>query len=427
MPRTSTVGGQKKLEAHAVGIRARLGNVDLDANNFVRATGEKNPPELLIGMDIVNATGFSADLARAILPYRDLMLATVVVKCGFEVSPAGEVSAVADPMAVEEGDVVTPYGTNRRRRGARQAGLRFRGDGVRAPAPRRPRRDRARRPAPRRGSRAALARLRGPALEEDRGRLRGSPPEPFTEMILGYDKAYGGKAIWHRRQKAACYENPDGKGFVVREEDVDGLPLPNLEDADCLISSWQDRPTPAGLAPLPRLSSLRGARGYRVDLDAGTTAVEPLAFCFSHPGMMLPAYPAGAPFELIGMGFCERMAFTVPPIHLSVQLRLGAREHALPLVPDTLVVFPDHARFFVVARRAFVYQFIPERLRSITVRAAPPAAPAPDLTIRAARADASAGVPIEPADEELALAFDDVLRLSPMTEMVESLPLCPSG
>ncbi len=26
-------------------------------------------------------------------------------------------------------------------------------------------------------------------------------------------------------------------------------------------------------------------------------------------------------------------------------------------VPDTLVVFPDHARFFVVARRAFVYQF----------------------------------------------------------------------
>ena len=39
--RTSTVGGQSKLEAHAVGIRARLGNVNLDANNFVRATGEK--------------------------------------------------------------------------------------------------------------------------------------------------------------------------------------------------------------------------------------------------------------------------------------------------------------------------------------------------------------------------------------------------
>jgi len=39
--RTSTVGGRSQLEAHAVGIRARLGDVVLDANDYVRATGEK--------------------------------------------------------------------------------------------------------------------------------------------------------------------------------------------------------------------------------------------------------------------------------------------------------------------------------------------------------------------------------------------------
>lgn len=38
---TSVVGGRSQLEAHAVGIRARLGDVVLDANDYVRATGEK--------------------------------------------------------------------------------------------------------------------------------------------------------------------------------------------------------------------------------------------------------------------------------------------------------------------------------------------------------------------------------------------------
>jgi len=39
--RTASVGGRSQLEARAVGIRARLGDVVLDANDNVRATGEK--------------------------------------------------------------------------------------------------------------------------------------------------------------------------------------------------------------------------------------------------------------------------------------------------------------------------------------------------------------------------------------------------
>jgi len=39
--RSIAVGGRSTLEAHAVGIRARLGDVALDANDNVRATGEK--------------------------------------------------------------------------------------------------------------------------------------------------------------------------------------------------------------------------------------------------------------------------------------------------------------------------------------------------------------------------------------------------
>ena len=38
---TSIVGGRSQLEAHAVGIRARLGDVVLDANDNVCVSGEK--------------------------------------------------------------------------------------------------------------------------------------------------------------------------------------------------------------------------------------------------------------------------------------------------------------------------------------------------------------------------------------------------
>ena len=378
-------------------------------------------------MDFVNNTPFAADLARATLMYRDLMLATVVVKCGFEVSPASEVSVVRDQAVVQEADIDTPYGTIDGDMVPAKQGCDFAVMGSARSFP------------PGRSVSELDVRLRVGNFARhwrvfgDRRWKRTaqgfevSPPEPFTEMILGYDKAYGGSAIFERRWKTHCFENPEGKGFVVREDDVDGLPLPNLEDAEHLIKTWKDQPQPAGLAPLPRQSSLRAGRGYRVDAEAGTTTAEPLAFCFTHPRMMLPTYPSGEPFELTGMGLRERLSFTLPPVRLSIQLHLGGCEHELLLVPDTLCVFPDHARLFVVARRAFIYQFVPERIRRITLCAHRDVAPAPARTIRIARADKSVGVPIVPDDDNLVGAFDDILRLNPLTELIESLPLCVSG
>jgi phage gp45-like len=35
------VGGQSQLEAHAVSVRSRLGDVAIDANDYVKVTGEK--------------------------------------------------------------------------------------------------------------------------------------------------------------------------------------------------------------------------------------------------------------------------------------------------------------------------------------------------------------------------------------------------
>lgn len=65
-------------------------------------------------------------------------------------------------------------------------------------------------------------------------------PEPFTEMELGYDKAFGGPG----------YEaNPTGKGAapVLSPDGREIMPLPNLEYPGKLIADPGDRPAPAAL------------------------------------------------------------------------------------------------------------------------------------------------------------------------------------
>jgi len=67
-------------------------------------------------------------------------------------------------------------------------------------------------------------------------------PEPFTEMEITWENAFGGPE----------YEkNPLGKGFApIRTETGEEIwPLPNIEYPDQLIVSPKDRPEPAGFLP----------------------------------------------------------------------------------------------------------------------------------------------------------------------------------
>lgn len=69
-------------------------------------------------------------------------------------------------------------------------------------------------------------------------------PEPFTEMDLSWERAYGGPK---------CPDNPVGRGNepVELEDGRRVWPLPNVEYPEQLISSPDDRPAPAGFGPMP--------------------------------------------------------------------------------------------------------------------------------------------------------------------------------
>ena len=101
----------------------------------------------------------------------------------------------------------------------------------------------------------------------------------------------------------------------------------------------------------------------------------------------------------------------------------------MPLEVDTLCMLPDYNRFFLLARRAFVYQFLPERLRSVHVLAGPVSSVSKLTTIAEQLLQGAPIVRIEPQikEEESPLSFETLREMNPLTQLVEGLPLCPSG
>jgi hypothetical protein len=88
------------------------------------------------------------------------------------------------------------------------------------------------------------------------GGWRATAPEPFDRLPLLYERAYGGRDTTARDPAKHGWEarNPVGIGFSLSEapERLGGVALPNLEDPRALISSWKDRPAPAGFGLLHR-------------------------------------------------------------------------------------------------------------------------------------------------------------------------------
>jgi hypothetical protein len=68
-----------------------------------------------------------------------------------------------------------------------------------------------------------------------RGGIRATPPVPFVEMPISYERAFGGvdQAGEDPEHSAAYLLNPAGRGFhkYMDSESLEGSPLPNTEEA----------------------------------------------------------------------------------------------------------------------------------------------------------------------------------------------------
>jgi hypothetical protein len=235
--------------------------------------------------------------------------------------------------------------------------------------------------------------------------IQGAPrlgrPEPFTEMPLLYQNAYGGLdnrvpipaqllqdymrtvALGLQFDHPGLYpRNPVGKGYLVLPDPIDGVELPNLEDpADMLtterlctrkpelwyrqplpwcfewtvgltfprylfvgVDAWYPSPDDAGLPEVRRgfiPAQLRGRLEKDRDLAAGYLQEASL-------GMVVTTPLAGQPITLTGMHPEEpTITFTVPPAP-SIEIEVeGDRAARLPLLTN-LVIFPAEKKFTAV-------------------------------------------------------------------------------
>ncbi len=81
--------------------------------------------------------------------------------------------------------------------------------------------------------------------------LSPSAAEPFERLPLTWERSYGGTATGRDGAITCDDRNPLGVGYApVGERPSPGTPLPNLEHPDAPITSWRDRPAPAGFSAL---------------------------------------------------------------------------------------------------------------------------------------------------------------------------------
>jgi hypothetical protein len=314
-------------------------------------------------MDFVNDSPFEAELVRSVLSPEDSepRLAIVVLKVTYGIGDDGEATVADEQLAIRREIEETELGPVPDDAAVQKPGFDVLVLGT------------ARSPEGRPVTEMRIdlrvgAESRGLVLfgdrrwVRDRGGLVASPPEPFEEMPLSYARAYGGKA------KAMGYEvpypyNPSGRGYVLEEKYADEVPLPNIEDPDALIASWEDQPLPAGFAPIPLGSMFTVERGIEFDPETREQRVKPEVFQNAHPKLVFSEVAPGTEIGLTGMGPAGDLSFRLPDLRASVAVELGGDSYRPEGRVDTLCILPDERRFFLVHRTPFKYRFVPEQIR----------------------------------------------------------------
>ena len=188
-------------------------------------------------------------------------------------------------------------------------------------------------------------------------------PEPFTEMPLVYEKAFGGIDT---ESGGFCAENPVGCGFYSRKspKNIDVAPLPNIEDASRPIGAWTDHPRPAGFGPIakgwaPRVGYL-GTFDEVWERERRPFPPHDFRYDFYNaapPDLQVEGYLRGdEEILLLNLEKSGKVRFRLPGIAPSVTVEKTERwsgpswNEPAPMRLDTLCLLPDEGRLFLVWR-----------------------------------------------------------------------------
>jgi len=194
------------------------------------------------------------------------------------------------------------------------------------------------------------------------GGQRPSLPEPFVRMPVIYERAFGGSHDPGRGEPAFEPRNPVGVGFRGNRSsaEMDGTPLPNIEDPRALIQSPGDVPPPAGLGFVaPAWEPRRGLAGTYDEAWRKARApylpadFHPRFFQAATPDLVCPApLVGGEPVELANLSPEGAVRFRLPMCAFDVEITVGDRVERPPMIMETVLLEPSESLVTLAFRGA---------------------------------------------------------------------------
>lgn len=220
-----------------------------------------------------------------------------------------------------------------------------------------------------------------------KGPLVASDPAPFAAMPLLWERAYGGKVPVDAGEMPFA-ANPVGRGFYLEEAQAENGPLPNLEDPDHPVRTWQDQPEPRGTGPYAKDWSLRALRAAEFDLTGAKPRLvrfKPAYFNNANPHLVLKSVPT--PGEVISISNVRPkgggLRFALPDLAFHVFVQLQDRPYVFPAHLESILVLAEEERVVLSYRCVFRYRMVPLERRIAVLRTGPaPSAPPPDYLVR---------------------------------------------
>jgi hypothetical protein len=204
-------------------------------------------------------------------------------------------------------------------------------------------------------------------------------PEPFTEMPVVYERAYGGveRSVQDESDPQWDPRNPVGTGFVSAEDAVDGTSLPNIEDPDNLVSSWESRPPIAGFGAIDASWEPRSLLGGTYDEEWASTQaplppgdIHPEFFNVAPSGLVAAGFlTGGESVELINFSEEGRLAFRLPRLDIVLSVDSAQTQYEITAQLWMVLFEPDDRRFSMIWGDSFVIGKQPSHVRSVTVDA----------------------------------------------------------
>lgn len=187
-------------------------------------------------------------------------------------------------------------------------------------------------------------------------------PVAFEKMALCYENAFGG-SIFDKEQgelKAYYPQNPVGKGFIdpSNKRPTQGQPLPNIENAQSLIDSWKDMPSPAGVGFISPNWSPRAKLAGTFDDDWTQNQMpllphdfNPLFFNAAHPSLIASKFFTGEEtFTLKNVTRSGLLCFQLPSWEMPVTASIKGKTTDYQPNLDTILIEPDDNNVYLTWR-----------------------------------------------------------------------------